>query len=64
VGLQMFAEIGAFALAALFAGRLGKASMSAHTIALTYCSLTFCAAISGASESGARLADAKTSAKR
>ncbi|MBI3180588.1 MAG: MATE family efflux transporter [Myxococcales bacterium] len=45
VGLQMAAEVGVFALVGLLAGRLGKESLAAHQVALTYASFTFCLAL-------------------
>jgi|CXWL01.1.fsa_nt_gi MATE family multidrug resistance protein len=45
IGLQMSAEVGVFALAALLAGRLGEASAAAHQVAITWGSLSFCFAI-------------------
>lgn len=45
IGLQMSAEVGVFALAALLAGKLGEASAAAHQVAITWGSLSFCFAI-------------------
>jgi MATE family multidrug resistance protein len=45
IGLQLMAEVGVFSLAGVLAGRLGKESLAAHSIALNLASITFCAAI-------------------
>lgn len=45
IGLHMAAEVGVFALAGLFAGKLGKVSLAAHQIALMLGSLTFTVAV-------------------
>ena len=41
IGLHFGAEVGVFALAGFFAGRLGAESLAAHQIALTFSSVTF-----------------------
>lgn len=41
VGLHLAAEVGVFALAGLFAGKLGKISLAAHQIALMLGSISF-----------------------
>ena len=45
LGLQMGAEIGIFALVGLLAGRLGRAQLAAHQLALTLASFTFTGAV-------------------
>jgi MATE family multidrug resistance protein len=45
VGLQLFAEIGIFALVALFSGKLGAVVASAHQIAIGLASFTYMAAL-------------------
>ncbi|MEO8218615.1 MAG: MATE family efflux transporter, partial [Acidobacteriota bacterium] len=45
LGLQMGAEIGIFALVGLLAGRLGRAELAAHQLAITLASFTFTGAL-------------------
>jgi MATE family multidrug resistance protein len=45
VGLHLAAEVGVFALAGLFAGKLGKVSLAAHQIALMLGSVSFTVAV-------------------
>lgn len=45
IGLQLFAEVGVFALVGLLAGRLGRDALAAHQVALALSSFTFCAAV-------------------
>ncbi|MHB8873276.1 MAG: MATE family efflux transporter [Myxococcaceae bacterium] len=51
VGLQVLAEVGLFAFVGLLAGRLGKESLAAHQVAITYASFSFCIAL-GIGEAG------------
>lgn len=41
VGLQMFAEVGVFAIASVLMGQLGKTNLAAHQVALQLASTTF-----------------------
>jgi len=45
VGLHMAAEVGVFALAGFFAGRLGTTELAAHQVALAVAGFTFSAAL-------------------
>jgi MATE family multidrug resistance protein len=58
VGLQMGAEVSAFALAGLLAARIGAVAAAAHQIALTLASATFCAAVGVASAGAVRVGHA------
>jgi MATE family multidrug resistance protein len=45
IGLQMGAEVSAFALTGVLAGGMGEPSIAAHQIAITWASFTFCLAV-------------------
>lgn len=45
IGLQLFAEVAAFALAAVLAGRLGAAPAAAHQVAIQLASVSFAVAL-------------------
>lgn len=55
IGLQMAAEVGVFALAAVLAGRLSQASAAAHQVAITWASLSFCFAVGIGSAASTRV---------
>jgi MATE family multidrug resistance protein len=45
IGLTMAAEVSVFAVAGILAGGMGKTSIAAHQIAITWASFTFCLAV-------------------
>ncbi len=55
IGLQMFAEVGSFALVGLLAGRMGERELAAHQAALSLCSLMFAATIGMAQAGSVRV---------
>lgn len=55
IGLQLLAEVGVFVLAGVLAGRLGRASVAAHQIAITWASFSFCFAVGIGSASATRV---------
>jgi MATE family multidrug resistance protein len=55
IGLQLLAEVGVFVLAGVLAGRLGRAEVAAHQIAITWASFTFCAAVGIGSAAATRV---------
>jgi len=55
IGLQLFAEVAAFALAALLAGRLGPVPAAAHQIALQLASVSFSIALGVGSAAAIRV---------
>ncbi|MBS1153920.1 MAG: efflux family protein, partial [Myxococcaceae bacterium] len=55
IGLQMLAEVGVFVLAGIFAGRLGRTSVAAHQIAITWASFSFCFSVGIGSAAATRV---------
>ena len=55
IGLQLLAEVGVFVLAGALAGRLGRASVAAHQIAITWASFSFCFAVGIGSAAATRV---------
>ncbi len=55
IGLQLLAEVGVFVLAGIFAGRLGRTSVAAHQIAITWASFSFCLAVGIGSAAATRV---------
>jgi MATE family multidrug resistance protein len=58
VGLHLAAEVGVFALAGLFAGKLGEVSLAAHQIALMLGSVSFTVAVGIGSAGSVRVGGA------
>jgi MATE family multidrug resistance protein len=55
IGLQMFAEVGVFALVGLLVGKLGTTELAAHQISLTLASFSFTLAVGVASAGSVRV---------
>lgn len=55
IGLQLFAEVAAFALAAVLAGRLGRVPAAAHQIAIQLASVSFAIALGIGSAAATRV---------
>ena len=58
VGMQLFAEMGIFALVALVSGRLGPVSASAHQVAIGLASFTYMASIGVSTATAVRVGNA------
>lgn len=58
IGLQMFAEVGVFALVGLLVGKLGTTELAAHQISLTLASFSFTVAVGVASAGSVRVGHA------
>ncbi len=55
IGLTLLAEVGAFTVAGVLAGRIGSAAASGHQVALTIASVTFCVTLGVASATSVRV---------